>query len=197
MTEADIIGSGREIWTGDSEGRLGASPKLVHRSALQLGPTSQPRTTKPIRYASTQRAGCAPRRLATLYHLLLPEFTLAPMPANSRPQSPDGQDHWTPTLSVAIEGFNLAKEVMNITPAKAAFGSVAIILAMIRVLSSLPQSFVSKLKDVQDSMLNEKDYVELGIACADVCIALSRGMKGRSLADLNESVLKAIAQLTT
>ena len=167
------------------------------RFSLQPGPTSQPRTIKPIRHASTQRAGCAPHRLATLYHLPLPEFTLAPMPTNPRPQSSDGQDHWTPALSVAIEGFNLAKEVMNIAPAKAAFGSVAIILAMIRVLSSLPQSFVSKLKDVQDSMLNEKDYVELGIACADVCIALSRGMKGRSLADLNESVLKAIAQLTT
>ena len=48
-------------------------------------------------------------------------------------QPPEGQDGVLSTLNVAIDGLNLAKEVANITPAKAAFGSVAILLTMVRV----------------------------------------------------------------
>jgi len=46
-------------------------------------------------------------------------------------------------------------------------------------------------------MINQADYVELGLACGDVCIALDRGLKGRGLEDLNNSVLEAIEQLMT
>jgi len=46
-------------------------------------------------------------------------------------------------------------------------------------------------------MINQMDYVELGLACADVCIALDRGLKGKKLNDLNNSVLEATGQLTT
>jgi len=46
-------------------------------------------------------------------------------------------------------------------------------------------------------MVNEVDYVELGLACADVCTALDRGLKGRKLDNLNNSVVEAISQLTT
>ena len=49
----------------------------------------------------------------------------------------------------------------------------------------------------QDSMINKTDYVELGLACADVCRALDRGMNGRRLDQLSQSVLKAMGQLTT
>ena len=45
-------------------------------------------------------------------------------------------------------------------------------------------------------MANKIDYVELGLACAKVCKALDRGMNGRTLDDLNESVREAINQLT-
>ena len=45
-------------------------------------------------------------------------------------------------------------------------------------------------------MTNRVDYVELGLACADVCTALGRGLKGRKLNDLNNSVCEAIGQLT-
>ena len=48
-------------------------------------------------------------------------------------QQPKGQDGVLSALNVAIDSLNLAKEVTGITPAKAAFGSVAILLAMIRV----------------------------------------------------------------
>jgi len=46
-------------------------------------------------------------------------------------------------------------------------------------------------------MINQEDYVELGLACADVCTALSRGLKGKRLKHLNNSVCEAINQLTT
>ena len=50
---------------------------------------------------------------------------------------------------------------------------------------------------IQESMTNEEDCVELGLACADVCTALSRGLNGKLLKDLNNSAYEAIKQLTT
>ena len=44
-------------------------------------------------------------------------------------------------------------------------------------------------------MINKADYVELGLACADVCVALKRGLDRRSEDDLNDSVREAIKQL--
>ena len=46
-------------------------------------------------------------------------------------------------------------------------------------------------------MANKADYVELGIACADVCTALDRGVRGKRADELNQSVFEAIGQLTT
>ena len=46
-------------------------------------------------------------------------------------------------------------------------------------------------------MINRMDYVELGLACADVCTALYRGLDGKRSNDLNNSVRKAIKQLKT
>jgi len=46
-------------------------------------------------------------------------------------------------------------------------------------------------------MINQVDYVELGLACADICVALDRGLEGKKLGDLNNSVMEAIGQLTT
>ena len=46
-------------------------------------------------------------------------------------------------------------------------------------------------------MANKSNYVELGLACANVCKALDRGMNGKKLEDLNQSVREAINQLTT
>ena len=52
-------------------------------------------------------------------------------------QQPKGRDNVLSLLNVAIDILNLAKEVSSITPAKAVFGSVSVLLTMIRV-SSLP-----------------------------------------------------------
>ena len=42
-----------------------------------------------------------------------------------------------------------------------------------------------------------QDYVELGLTCADVCTALDRGLNGKRLDELSNSVCEAINQLTT
>ena len=52
------------------------------------------------------------------------------------------------------------------------------------------------LTHIQDSMANETDYVELGLACADVCKALQQGMNGRRPDDLSDSEREAMTQLT-
>jgi len=44
-------------------------------------------------------------------------------------------------------------------------------------------------------MANKTDYVELGVACADVCRALDRGTDGRQLDELSRSAYNAIEQL--
>ena len=54
---------------------------------------------------------------------------------NATTQPPKGQDGALSLLNVAIEVLNLAKEMSDITPAKAAFGSVSVLLTMIRVRS--------------------------------------------------------------
>ena len=46
-------------------------------------------------------------------------------------------------------------------------------------------------------MINEEDYVDLGLTCADVCRALDRGINGRRTDELSQSVSEAIGQLTT
>ena len=55
----------------------------------------------------------------------------------------------------------------------------------------------SELTFVQDDMADERDYVDLGRSCADVCKALDRGTDGRKLDDLSQSVREAIGQSTT
>ena len=49
----------------------------------------------------------------------------------------------------------------------------------------------------QDTMVNEQDYVELGLFCADICRALNRGMNGKKMDDFSEPVCDAINQLKT
>ena len=53
------------------------------------------------------------------------------------------------------------------------------------------------VKSIQDSMINEEDYVELEMAYVDVCTTLRRGLNRKPLKDLSDSVCGAINQLTT
>ena len=54
-----------------------------------------------------------------------------------------------------------------------------------------------RFKHDQDSMANRAEYIELGLACADVCKALHRGMNGKEVDDLSQSVREAVNQLKT
>ena len=45
-------------------------------------------------------------------------------------------------------------------------------------------------------MINKRDYVELGLVCAKVCTVLERGLEGKELDDLSQSVCEAIGRLT-
>ena len=99
-------------------------------------------------------------------------------------------------LNAAIDAMNLIKELSSMTPAKAVFGSVTILMTMIRVRLSSSSVIYCRFTHNQDSMANKADYVDLGLACADVCKALDRGMNGRRLDELNRPVLEAIEQLT-
>jgi hypothetical protein len=120
-----------------------------------------------------------------------------PMDSDTRRQK--RRDAIISSLNVALEASNLAKEICSITPAKAAFGSFSVILTMIKVgVPTLPVLIDCRLiESIQESMTNETDCVELGLACAEVCTALSRGLDGKLLKDLNNSVCEAIKQLTT
>jgi len=44
-------------------------------------------------------------------------------------------------------------------------------------------------------VINEADCVDLGLACADVCIALDRVVKGGEANRFSQSVLESIEQL--
>ena len=52
---------------------------------------------------------------------------------DTKSKRPKERDGILSSLNVAIEAVNLAKEVSSVTPAKAAFGSVSILLTMIKV----------------------------------------------------------------
>ena len=115
----------------------------------------------------------------------------------AKSQQPKGHGRILSALNVAIEGLNLMKELSSPTPAYAIIGTITILLIMMRV-GFLRSVFVGQSSQpIQDSKVNRTDYIELGLACADICTALDRGMEGRRADQLSGSVLEAIEQLTT
>ncbi|KAF9792079.1 hypothetical protein BJ322DRAFT_10503 [Thelephora terrestris] len=84
------------------------------------------------------------------------------------------------TLNVFIEAFNLAKEISSVTPARAVFGSVAVILTTIK-----------------ESFANRQDCIELGQTCVEICCVLDRGTKGKGAEHLNQLVRDAINRAQT
>jgi len=55
----------------------------------------------------------------------------------AKSKRPKGRDGALSVLNVAIDTLNLSKEVSSITPANAVFGSVSILLTMIKVCALL------------------------------------------------------------
>jgi len=99
-------------------------------------------------------------------------------------------------LNAAIEALDLAK-TSSIPPAKAVIESATILLTTIRVCSSSSATIYPKFTPSQDSMIDEVDYVELGLSCADVCRTLERGTNGKKQDELSPSVHDTINQLTS
>ena len=46
-------------------------------------------------------------------------------------------------------------------------------------------------------MINETGFVELGLACAEICQSLDRGMKAGGVYQPGSPIIEAIEQLTT
>ena len=111
---------------------------------------------------------------------------------------PKRQEDTISLLNAAIKFLNLAKGLSDIPLATYAFSSVSIVLEMIRVSLDSPRFSSSdySLRYTQDVMINQGDYVELGLICVEVCRALSRGLDGKRLSDLSDTVCEAIMQLT-
>ncbi|KAF9779888.1 hypothetical protein BJ322DRAFT_1113202 [Thelephora terrestris] len=100
------------------------------------------------------------------------------MATNSR--LPEGQINILSTLDAGIKTLDSAEEASGITPAKAAFGSVSALL-----------------RNIRKSAVHERDYIELGLNCAEICGALDRGTRGQRTEDFSQSVGEAISHLTT
>ncbi|KAF9783129.1 hypothetical protein BJ322DRAFT_137268 [Thelephora terrestris] len=97
----------------------------------------------------------------------------------STSQGQKGNNDVRSTLNAIIKVISAAKDACHgIPPAQVAFGIAGALLTMIR-----------------DSLANQQDFVDLGLACARVCKALDRGLKGRQSGNLSPSVLKAIEEL--
>ena len=116
---------------------------------------------------------------------------------DSRSRQQRRRDTALSSLNVAIETTNITNGALRMTPANAALGSVTVILTMIRVGFLLVSGRLFANIYVQDSMINEEDYVDLGLACAEVCKVLDRGMNGRRVNELSQPVFEAIGQSTT
>ena len=111
-------------------------------------------------------------------------------------QQQKGRDGVLTTLDLSIQALNIAKDACGIPPAQVALGSASVLLTMIRVRFFLSREHKPLTLVVQDTMANDKDYVELGEACGEVCQALYQRLKGRRSDELNQSVLGAIETLT-
>ena len=55
----------------------------------------------------------------------------------------------------------------------------------------------SQFNFIQGSIVDDQDYVKLGLFCADVCQVLDRGLNGRGADELSRSLVGAIEQLTS
>ena len=50
---------------------------------------------------------------------------------------------------------------------------------------------------MQDSVVNEAGFVELGLVCAEICQTFDQGIKAEGVYQPGSPVLEAIEQLTT
>ena len=107
-----------------------------------------------------------------------------------------GPDSVLLSINAAINTLDLARNTTGVESVKDAFGSAGLLLTTIRVRfpSSGPCWAVAD-RCTQDSVIEEKDCVELGLTCSEVCQALDRGINGRRQEQLSQPVIEAIERL--
>ena len=108
-----------------------------------------------------------------------------------------GRDDALARLDLAIGSLNLVKDICSIPPVQAVFGSVSALLSLVRARLFIPCDDGLWFTFVQDSMVNEQEYIDLCLFCAEICKVIDRGLDGRRLEELGQSALAAIRQLTT
>ena len=115
----------------------------------------------------------------------------------TKSQRPKGREGPISSLDVAINNLNLVKDASSITPVRVAFNSASALLTVIRV-GFLPVRVGRLLVNscVQDSMTKKRNYVELGLACANVCEVLGQGTDAKRASELSQPVFRAIERLT-
>ena len=106
-----------------------------------------------------------------------------------------------PSLNAAITTLDKARsDATGPKPAIDAFDAASALLTAIRVrFLRSPSDMRLSFADcrIQDSTINQADYIELGLACADDCQVISLRIKSRGDDRLSPSILRAIEQLTT
>jgi len=82
----------------------------------------------------------------------------------AKSQRPKAQESKISALNATIEALNLAKELSGIMPAKAVFGSVSVILTMIRVSSLLSVDWMqTEIRQGRDDQLRRLHRTWTGV----------------------------------
>ena len=93
-----------------------------------------------------------------------------------------------------IHALSIVKNTCAIPPAQVAFSSASALLAIIRVCFSLLCYNKFLTHAVQHTMANNRDYIELGLACANACQVIHQALK---LDELCQPAIDTIRALTT
>jgi len=107
--------------------------KIPFNRLVPLFPCGVSRTCParcPTKWPPIQIVGPGSRTACTPRHFSQPPLVSTMDTKSQRPKRPDVT---LSSLNVAIDAMNIAKDVVGMTPAKAAFGTVSVILIMIRV----------------------------------------------------------------
>jgi hypothetical protein len=115
----------------------------------------------------------------------------------STSQQPRRRGGVTTVLDGSIQALNLAKDTCGVPPAQVAFGSASAFLTMIKVHIPLSTRTALWLKPIHIQTPSiHREYVILGLACADACKALCRRLKDDRLDELGPLAFDAIGDLT-
>ena len=132
--------------------------------------------------STPKRNSISPSDVDSLHQTAVPAAHSSQLPliptVASVPWRPKGRDAVLSTLDIIIQGSNLAKDTCGTPPAQVVFGSVGVLLTIIRVLSLVFCRDELPARVAQDFTANKQDHADLGVSCTDVRRALDRGLDG-------------------